>query len=380
MVVDDTPDNLRLFSDLLVAEGYKVRPTPDAQLAIKSAFANPPDLILLDVKMPVINGFDVCKRLKQDERTENIPVIFISALQDTEDRVKGFECGGVDFITKPVQREEVIARVSSQLELFRARSLLEQKNQELSKANLKLQGLDKLKSLFIANMSHELRTPLNAIIGFAGVMLQEIPGKVNEKQNNYLNRVTSAGKHLLGLINDVIDISKIESGHLDVNPQRFCLKQLVDEAIEIIKPQANKKQLSIEVDATAWPEINTDYKRLFQCLLNYLSNAINFTDQGTITIIVREENNNLKIGVQDTGKGIPEAGIPNLFQAFDRLQAFRNEESEGSGLGLYLTRTIVTGILKGSVAVESQINKGSTFYIQIPKDLKIDTHIIEKVI
>jgi len=377
MVVEDDPNSLKMVSDMLIVEGYKVRAALSSKQALKSAFANPPDLILLDIKMPGMDGFEMCQMLKQDERTAECPVIFVSGLQAITDKVRGFQVGGVDFITKPLQREEVLARVSAQLELSQTRQQLEEHARELSEANLKLQELDKLKNMFIASMSHELRTPMNSIIGFTGIMLQGLTGELNEKQEDYLSRVSKSGQHLLALITDVIDISKVEAGQLVVSPQHFSLKEVIDEAIENTQPKANKKQLKLEVDATNWPEIYTDYHRLLQCLLNYLSNAIKFTEQGTVTVIVRERNNDVEIAVQDTGIGIAEADIPKLFTAFERIDSHLKIIAGGTGLGLYLTKKIVTDLLQGTVAVESQVGKGSTFFIRIPKELQVNAVQVE---
>ena len=372
MVVEDNPDSLRMLTTMLINEGYKVRAALDSDQALKSAFSNPPDLILLDVMLPGIDGFEVCQRLKNDERTAELPVIFVSALHTAHDKVRGFQVGGVDFITKPLQREEVLARVSVQLELSRIRQQLEEHTQELSKANLKLRELDRLKNMFIASMSHELRTPMNSIIGFTGVMLQGLAGEFNEKQKDFLSRVAQSGQHLLDLITDVIDISKIEAEQLTVSPKHFSLKEVVDEAIKNTQRQADKKQLQLKVDTTHWPEMYTDYHRLLQCLLNYLSNAVKFTEQGSVTVIIRERGNDVEIAVQDTGIGIAEADIPKLFKAFERLETPLKIISGGTGLGLYLTKKIATDLLEGTVAVDSQVGKGSTFYLRIPKELTVD--------
>lgn len=373
MVVEDDPNSLKMVADMLIAEGYKVRAALSSKQALKSAFANPPNLILLDVKMPGMDGFEMCQMLKQDERTAECPIIFVSGLQAIADKVRGFQVGGVDFITKPLQREEVLARVSVQLELSRTRQQLEEHTRELSAANLKLQELDKLKNMFIASMSHELRTPMNSIIGFTGVMLQGLTGELNEKQKDFLSRVSNSGKHLLDLITGVIDISKIETGQLVVSPQHFSLKEVIDEAIGSTQPQANKKQLQLKVDASNWPEIYTDYHRLLQCLLNYLSNAVKFTEQGTVTVVIRERGSDVEIAVQDTGIGIAEADIPKLFKAFERLESHLKIIAGGTGLGLYLTKKIVTDLLQGTVAVDSQVGEGSTFFIRIPKELQVNT-------
>lgn len=369
IVVDDTITNLRLMSEMLIDEGYHVRASQDPQLALESALASPPDLILLDVKMPNMNGFELCELLKDDERTKGVPVIFVSALQDTRDRVRSFEVGGVDFIGKPIQREEVLARVSSQLNLLRMRRNLEERSRELSRANEKLLELDRLKSMFIASMSHELRTPLNSIIGFSGMMLQEVSGELNEEQKDNIGRIYRSGKHLLELISDVIDIAKIEAERIDIHVEEVSLKEVIDGAVATIKPLADKKQLPVTVEASNWPTIVIDRKRLFQCLLNYLSNAVKFTEQGNIVVSVRELNGDVEIAVQDTGIGIAAEDIPKLFGPFERLESHLQIKSGGTGLGLYLTKKIATEILQGSVAVESQIDKGSTFFMQVPKQL-----------
>jgi signal transduction histidine kinase len=377
MIVDDTPENLRLLAELLGDEGYKIRPTRDPKLALKSALAKPPDLLLLDVKMPGMNGFELCKSLKLGENTKHLPVIFISALKDMDDRVLGFEAGGVDFITKPFQREEVLARVSAQLSLVQVRKQLEENVRELSAANLELKEMDKFKNMFIATVSHELRTPLNAIIGFAGVMLQGLTGEINDKQKDYLGRVSRSGKHLLDMVTDVIDVSKMEVGDLEVCPKKFCLKEVMDDLMEITQPQMNKKQLDLDIDVISWPEMFTDSKRLFQCLLNLLSNAMKFTDMGTVTVIIREVEGDVKIAVRDTGTGIPEEDIPKLFEAFERLETSRSVRPGGTGLGLYLTKKLLLDVLQGSITVESQFGKGSTFTIQIPKEMTIESAQVE---
>ncbi len=158
----------------------------------------------------------------------------------------------------------------------------------LKQANKKLKELDRLKSMFIASMSHELRTPLNSIIGFTGMTLQGLSGELNDEQKDNLARVYQAAKHLLALITDVIDISKIEAGRIDSFPEVVSLKKIIDEAIVTIEPQLKEKQLTLKVDMPADVKLNTDRKRLLQCLINFLSNGVKFTEKGGITITARE--------------------------------------------------------------------------------------------
>ncbi len=238
---------------------------------------------------------------------------------------------------------------------------------ELEKANIHLKGMDRLKSMFIASMSHELRTPLNSIIGFTGVILQGMTGEINERQKDQLSRVYRSAKHLLSLISDVIDISKVEAGRGDVFPEPFLLSEIVEEAVENIQPQLKLGKLALEVDVPDNLQMNTDRKRLLQCLINYLSNAVKFTEQGGITLAAREVDEMVEISVTDTGIGIAEEDIDKLFEAFERLETHLRVKAGGTGLGLYLTRKLVTELLKGEVMVSSEKGKGSMFGLRIPK-------------
>jgi signal transduction histidine kinase len=251
-------------------------------------------------------------------------------------------------------------------EEIKKRNILED---QLYKANESLKKLDQLKSMFIASMSHELRTPLNSIIGFTGIIMQGMTGPINEKQQDHLGRVYHSAKHLLDLITDVIDISKIEAGRIDVFPEEFSLSEIVDEAIINIEPQLKLKNLQLDKDVPAELMVNTDRKRLLQCIINYLSNAVKFTESGGVTITAREINDLIEIRVKDTGIGIPEQDIPKLFEAFERLETHLRVKAGGTGLGLYLTKKLVTELLKGTIQVESEEEKGSVFGLRIPKNL-----------
>ncbi|PIY21395.1 MAG: hypothetical protein COZ12_04950 [Deltaproteobacteria bacterium CG_4_10_14_3_um_filter_60_8] len=250
----------------------------------------------------------------------------------------------------------------------------------LEVANAKLQELDRLKSMFIASMSHELRTPLNSIIGFTGLMLQGMAGPINDEQRDQLGRVYRAGKHLLSLITDVIDIAKIESGKILPHVEDFMLAEVIDEACENLKVQIADKGLELikMVPATPIP-MHSDRRRLLQCLLNFLSNAVKFSEKGTIRVEVaewqrgkgaegqREEGGEfVEISVSDTGVGIKQEDMGRLFQSFVRLESSLKVIVPGTGLGLYLTKKLATEVLGGEVAAESIEGEGSTFRLRVP--------------
>jgi PAS domain S-box-containing protein len=250
---------------------------------------------------------------------------------------------------------------------------LNEKTAELEQANAKLKEVDRLKSMFIASMSHELRTPLNSIIGFTSVVLNEWIGPINADQNENLAIVLRCGKHLLNLINDVIDVSKIEAGKIETAPEEFDLYELIDEAVSLVRKDAESKGLDLRVMAPH-QQMRMDRRRLMQCVLNLLSNSMKFTEQGGVTVEARmlpasgeaPEAGVVEISVTDTGIGIREEDLPKMFRPFVRLASPLKTTVPGTGLGLYLTRKLTAEVLKGDMFVTSEYGKGSRFAIKIP--------------
>ncbi len=240
-------------------------------------------------------------------------------------------------------------------------------NKQLEQANEKLKEVDRLKSMFIASMSHELRTPLNSVIGFSSILLNEWIGSLNEEQKKSLTSILRSGKHLLSLINDVIDVSKIEAGMLEVSRDNFELSELLTEVEQTFIKEAQERKLSLSMQKLSLP-MCTDRRRLMQCLLNLLSNALKFTEHGEITVAVRHDvrKGKLTISVTDSGIGIGAEDQAKLFQAFSRIQSHLTATVLGTGLGLYLTRKIIVEILHGDITVASKIGSGSTFTMTIP--------------
>lgn len=290
-----------------------------------------------------------------DEKGEIIEVFSVGT--DITDRLKTEE----ELKFYKTHLEELVKKRTEQLEVL---------NKELQNANEKLKELDRLKSMFIATMSHELRTPLNSIIGFTGMTLKGLSGPLNEEQRDNLTRSYNSAKHLLGLITDIIDISKIESGKIDIFIEEFKLRDVIDEAVETIKPMIIEKNLSLHKNLYSEIKVKTERKRLLQCLINLLSNAVKYTEKGEIRFSVNDRDREVEISVSDTGIGIDEKDIPRLFEPFERIGTHLSVKAGGTGLGLYLTKKLIKDVLKGDIEVESQRGKGSTFTIRIPKDLE----------
>jgi signal transduction histidine kinase len=226
--------------------------------------------------------------------------------------------------------------------------------------------MDHLKSVFLASMSHELRTPLNSIIGFTGIILQGMAGEINEEQRKQLTMAKNSASHLLSLINDVLDISKIEAGKVELSPEEFSLDDLVREVVESLSPTASEKGLELLTEAPDGITLFSDKRRMKQVLMNLVSNAVKFTDQGSVKIAARVPGDgNLEVRVIDTGVGIKQEDMGKLFQPFQQVGVLLTKKQEGTRLGLYLTRKLVT-ILRGDISAKSQYGKGSVFTVTVP--------------
>jgi signal transduction histidine kinase len=226
-----------------------------------------------------------------------------------------------------------------------------------------------MKSMFIASTSHELRTPLNSIIGFTSILLEGWSGELNSEQKEQLGMVHTSGKHLLNLINDVIDISKIEAGKIDVSISEFKLREVVDEVVSVVRNDIDTKGLTLTIEMEDITLIS-DRRRLLQSFLNLVSNAVKFTQRGNITIQAKSINSNLNISVTDSGIGVKHEDIPKLFTPFVRLETSLTNSTAGTGLGLYLTKKLTEEALGGTVDVISEYGKGSTFILNIPIEME----------
>ncbi len=277
-------------------------------------------------------------------------------------------------LARVVSLRDISERKRSERAIWQAYEMLESKVQErtaeLRQANAKLLELDKLKSMFIASVSHELRTPLNSIIGFSGMMKQGVYGELGGKYLDYITRINQSGQHLLSLITDIIDISKIESGYIDIEVTEFQLHEIVKEGVNNIRQQAENKGMELNVDIPQGVFLFTDKRRLYQCLLNYLSNAVKYSEQGKISVFMKQEGRYVVVFVRDTGIGIGEEDMSRLFDAFERIDSHLRVKAGGTGLGLYLTKKIASDLLNGDVGAESEPGKGSTFWVRFDSDLR----------
>ena len=370
LIVDDTPENLRLLSNALTEQGYKVRSVIDGAMALMGARTAPPDLILLDINMPTMNGYEVCEALKADEKTREIPVIFISALDEVLDKVKGFAVGGRDYITKPFQVEEVLARVKNQLTLRSLQKKLTEQNSQLRhlEAELRLalekeKELSQLRSEFMSLISHEFRTPLTTILS-SDQLLQRYGKRLSdEKQQNHHERIQNAVGYMTQLLDDVLLIGTAEAGKLKFEPTLIDLVAFCRDLVETLQMNTNQHKLLFVSDSEEL-YAQMDKKLLGHIFTNLLSNAIKFSPKGGIVqfdLVSFSESVILRI--QDNGIGIPAKDLPQLFESFSR--ASNVDCIQGTGLGLTIVKKSVD-LHGGQIAVESEVGIGTTFTVTLP--------------
>lgn len=369
LIIDDSKANLAYLKGLLEEQSYKVAAVKTGKAALTKVRSQQFDLILLDFNMPVMDGLEVCQRLKADPLSAETPVIFITADQSEDLLVKAFQAGAVDVLTKPVSTPELIARVKTHLNLVKSRK-------QLAIAKEYAESATKAKGEFLANMSHEIRTPMNAIIGFSSILMER--DDLDEEVVEYIHIINRSSNFLLSLINDIIDISKIEAGQFEINITKTKLLDLLNEIGDIFEVQTRKTtinkvdlqfnyQLNVQVQ-----EINTDSIRLKQILYNLISNALKFTKEGQVNVDVFLEMDEVHFVVKDTGVGISPEDLKHLFTRFSRsLDMEKNISHTGTGLGLVISKTCVD-MLGGRIWVKSDLGKGSEFHFTIPiKDKKL---------
>jgi len=332
-------------------------------MALASAHADPPDLILLDIRMPEMDGYEVCQQLKASELTQAIPVIFLSALDDVLDKVKAFGVGGVDYITKPFQTEEVLVRIEMQLRLRKLQRQLAEHNQELQKLNHALLVSNQELEQFAYAVSHDLQQPLQSITGFVGLIQMKYQGELDAGVLQYIDRIFEAGKRMQRLIQDLLAYAQV--GQVDLALVPVESKLIVYQALANLEMLIAEKKADIIFGELPWVQGDeTQLVRLFQ---NLIGNALKFTRSDTlpkIQISVTEQADHWLFGIHDNGIGIPAESLKDIFQAFKRLKSAQNYV--GTGIGLATCKKIVKGH-GGQIFAESTVGLGTVFYFTLPK-------------
>jgi signal transduction histidine kinase len=377
LVVDDLLNNRKVLCHLLNSGGYEVDSVPDGPAALRSVQEERPDLILLDVNMPDMDGYEVCRRLKHAEATRDVPVIFITARADSESVVEGFRAGGVDYISKPIQAEEVLVRVETHLKVTRLTQSLRRQNDALQEEMVRRKAAEEAakaandaKSRFLSIITHEMRSPLCSVLGYVDLMQEELGPGASPECLDDLSRIRSSGQHLVGLVNNLLDLAKVEAGKMPLVLEDFDLVQLTQELARETQPLMAKNGNHLSVVAGDVPgTIRADRTKTKQILLNLLSNAAKFTNRGTVTVSLERIPEAVpaacRIAVTDTGIGMTPEQIGLLFQPYVQASASTGRTYGGTGLGLAISRKLCR-LMGGDLTVVSQPNQATTFTVQLP--------------
>lgn len=370
LIVDDTPANLQLLSEMFKGRGYEIRAAMSGRLAIQSIRQSPPDLILLDVNMPDISGYEVCKQIKADAAFADIPIIFVSALQESASIVKAFAVGGVDYITKPFQIAEVLARVQTHIELRRQK-------QALQASNTQLQMLEELRDNLVHMIVHDLRNPLWNTHGYLEMILGMKEAALPAPVVEYVQEAMDSTQELMVMINSILDVSKMESGLIPLTLSECDLAAMVREIIEksSITRKSRVLDLTVEGDQTT---VLADPGLVTRILDNLLSNAINYTSESTGEIHFRIDSGNgvVRVRIQDNGQGIPPEYHEKIFEKFFQVKSALSGHRHSTGMGLTFCQLAVEAH-GGCIGVQSAENQGSLFWFELPIEGPTPTEIAE---
>jgi len=359
LIVDDIPSNIQILAEAM-RNDYQIIFATKGEEALKIALTDqPPDLILLDIMLPDIDGYTVCRYLKNEDKTKDIPIIFITAKSEETDETKGFEYGGVDYIIKPFSIPIVKARVQTHIELKRKRDMLKDMAD-------RLEQLNQTKNKFLGIAAHDLRSPLGSIRGFASLLIDELSGQLSSDQQEFLDIIYQQSKHMLALVDDLLDVAVIESGKLDLRIRKDSVIEMIVKRIRLFQYKLHKKDIELTTHFDNIPNISFDCTRIAQVMDNLLSNAIKFSqEKGKIRVCVHKLEDKIRIDVIDEGPGIPLEHQPHIFGAFQKFRKKQAGSEKSTGLGLSIVKRIVEAH-NGIISVISEPGRGTTMRFTLP--------------
>jgi signal transduction histidine kinase len=348
LIVDDVSKNLQVLGSFLREADYEISAAVSGKQALAIAVEFHPDLILLDIMMPELDGFDTCKRLKANPVTADIPVIFLTARTDAEDIVKGFALGAVDYVTKPFHRQELLARVATHLALRRSQEELRQTIRDKDK--------------FFSIIAHDLRGPLGSFMSIAEYVSENISEIEIADLQTLFREMQHTGKGVYVLLENLLEWSRIQLGTIQYTPEVFDISSVMERTYNLLRSQSEQKQITLGVDRSH-VDVYADRNMISTVVRNLISNAIKYTPRDgriSVTIMQRVDTRTVYVSVQDTGVGMDEKRLDGLFDITQTKSTPGTEKEKGSGLGLILCRELVS--LHGQeLRVESKKGEGSTF-------------------
>lgn len=356
LIVDDISENLVIVGNILREKGIQVSIADSGEQVIKSVSYLMPDLILLDVLMPEMDGYEVCKILKSNPKTKDITIIFLTAKSDSDDVIKGFEFGAVDYITKPFNSGELLSRVFTHLELIEAREQLKE--------------LNKTKNKFFSIIAHDLKNPFNTLIGFSEYLLKYFDTFDDDEKKEYIKTIRDSSKKTFKLLENLLIWANLQNNKIVINPEEMDLNHIINDVISLLESQAKLKSITLFSEIENNFSVNADHNMVVTVLRNLISNSIKYTDKGgVIKVSAKELINSVEVSVYDTGVGISKDSISELFKIDSNISTYGTAEEKGTGLGLILSKEFVEKN-GGEISVESELGKYTIFKFTLPKIIK----------
>jgi signal transduction histidine kinase len=373
LIVDDLPENVMVVEKVLQKEGFVTEIATAGEEAIDRIKAFKPDLVLLDVLMPKVDGFEVARRIKANEDTKYVPIIFLTALNEPKYIVEGFKTGGVDFITKPFNLTELMMRVKTHVDLKKAQEanekLIEQlrrANEDLNSAKIKLTELNANKDKFFSIIAHDLRNPFLGFFKLADFIHSEYENLSKEEIQEMVNDIYASAEKLNKLLENLLAWSRIQLGKVKPRYDKYLFKQIIDMNVNLFSDLAKSKNITINVDIAEDLEIITDLQMFNTVIRNIISNAVKFTHIfGEVNISAETDDNTIRLSIKDNGIGMSEDEINKLFSIDTQILKTGTEGEAGTGLGMILTKELLDK-LGYDIVVKSELDVGTTFSIIIP--------------
>lgn len=394
LIVDDNPTNLKVLFEYLEQYGFEILVARDGDSAVKRAMYARPDLILLDIVMPSTDGFETCLRLKANAVTKDIPVIFMTALTSPDNKVKGFEVGGVDYVTKPLQHEEVLARVTTHLRIRDLRQRLEAQNallmekndqleaeikgrkrieKKLKQVNWQLKEANASKDKLFSIIAHDLRSPFSALLGLSETVIHFIDDYSKDEIRENMVKIRTSSEAVYSLLENLLAWSRIQRGILKYQPRMVALDEIAEENITLFQHQAEQKKIALNNRIPKHTTAYADKSMIDTVIRNLLSNALKFTSAGDrVELSTIQVKDMVEILVSDTGTGIDPKILPKLFRNDGQYTHVGTAGEHGTGLGLSLCKELVEKNY-GAIRVESNKGRGTIFRFTLPQCPKSET-------
>ncbi len=356
MIVDDVPDNIKVVANILKEEGYKLFFATNGSDALAKVKSDKFDLILLDVMMPEIDGFEVCRQVKNDPATQDIPIIFLTARTDTESIIKGFELGAMDYVTKPFNNAELLARVKTHLTLQRAKE--------------ELKALNATKDKFFSIIAHDLKSPFTVLLGLTDLLFDNIENYSKDDIKGIIDDLRVSANTIYALLKNLLAWSRLQRGLMEHFPEKIYLNEIVRHNVFLFRSGAEQKRITLRNLVQKKITAYADHNMVDTVIRNLISNALKFTDTGgTIEVSAKNNGQFVEIAISDTGVGMTEEEISKLFRIDVKYSNVGTAGEKGTGLGLVLCKELVKKN-GGKIWIESAVGKGTTFRFTLLKEEK----------